>query len=145
MSQEPLLFVREARAEDLEAIASIQAAATGAAQWEARDYLAYDCLVAEYGGRIAGFAVARRTADAPGGESELLNLAVQPILCRRGIGRRLLAEIAARHPGTVWLEVRESNLTARKFYKTFGFCEAGKRYDYYENSREAAIVMNFHS
>ncbi len=145
MSQGPLLSVREARTADLAAIAAIQAASATAAQWEARDYLAYDCLVAVDEGRIAGFAVARRTAGGTDGESELLNLAVDPLWTRRGIGRRLMAEIAARHPGSLWLEVRESNLTARKFYKTFGFSESGKRYDYYQNSREAAIVMNFHS
>jgi ribosomal-protein-alanine N-acetyltransferase len=93
-------------------------------------------------GRVAGFAVARRLAES---EAELLNLAVDPAFRRRGIGRRLVAEVTSNLRGTLWLEVRESNVTARKFYKSLGFCEAGRRPSYYPDSAEGAIVMNVHS
>jgi [ribosomal protein S18]-alanine N-acetyltransferase len=134
--------VRRATVQDLAAIAGIQAACPEAAPWEVGDYLSHDCLVAVCSGRIAGFAVGRRLAED---ESELLNLAVDPACRRRGLGRRLLAELASMYRGTLWLEVRETNLVARKFYETLGFQEAGRRPQYYRDSGEGAIVMNVHS
>ena len=127
---------------DLPSIAQIQAASPEASQWEVPEYLKYELVVALCAGHIAGFAVARRLVD---GESELLNLAVDPAFRRRGIGRRLAAEVLASHRGALWLEVRESNLNARKFYESLGFREAGRRPGYYPGSFESAIVMNVHS
>jgi [ribosomal protein S18]-alanine N-acetyltransferase len=128
--------------DDLGSIAQIQAASPEASQWDVPEYLKYDLLVALCDGRVAGFAVARRLAE---GESELLNLAVHPAFRRRGIGRRWSTALTAGHPGMLWLEVRESNLGARKFYKSLGFCDAGCRPGYYPDSGEGAIVMNVHS
>ena len=136
------LCLRPGSEHDLAEVAAIQAACPEAAQWDVRDYLRYGFLVAVCGGRIAGFAVARRLAAD---ESELLNLAVDPRSRRRGIGRRLMAECTKKYPGTLWLEVRESHSTARKFYERLGFTECGRRADYYAEGRETAIVMNFHS
>lgn len=138
----PLVVVRRARASDLSGIAEVQAASTEAAQWDVHDYLRYDLIVAVCGDPIVGFAVARRLAE---GESELLNLAVHKAFRRRGIGRQLFAELTSGHPGDLWLEVRESNTAARNFYKNLGLREAGRRPQYYHNSGEGAIVMNFHS
>jgi ribosomal-protein-alanine N-acetyltransferase len=144
LNPEPLppVVVRRAGASDLAGIAQVQAASTEAAQWDVRDYLPYHLIVAVCGDRIAGFAVARRLAE---GEAELLNLAVHTGFRRRGIGRRLFAELTSGHPGDLWLEVRESNIAARNFYKNLGLREAGRRPGYYHNSGEGAIVMNFHS
>jgi len=134
--------LRPGGGEDLASIAQIQAATPEASQWDVPEYLKYDLMVAVCAGRVAGFAVARRLAE---GESELLNLAVHPAFRRRGVGRRLIVALTAGHPGMLWLEVRESNLGARKFYKSLGFCEAGCRPGYYPDSSEGAIVMNVHS
>jgi [ribosomal protein S18]-alanine N-acetyltransferase len=136
------LTLRSGRSDDLEAVARIQAASQEASQWDVGEYLKYDLLVAEYAGSIAGFAVARQAVE---GESELLNLAVDPAYRRRGIARRLVAQFTRKYPGTFWLEVRESNLAAYKLYETLGFAECGKRPGYYAESSEGAIVMNFHS
>jgi ribosomal-protein-alanine acetyltransferase len=127
---------------DLALIGRIQSASPEASQWDVREYLKYDLLVALCAGRVAGFAVARRLAE---GESELLNLAVDPAFRRRGIGRRLVADLISTHRGALWLEVRESNIGARNFYKSLGFHEAGCRPGYYPDSTEGAIVMNVHS
>ena len=133
---------RPASGADLALIAQIQAASPEASQWDVPEYLKYELLVALCDGRVAGFAVARRLAES---EAELLNLAVDPAFRRRGIGRRLVAEVTSNLRGTLWLEVRESNVTARKFYKSLGFCEAGRRPSYYPDTAEGAIVMNVHS
>lgn len=134
--------VRPGGGGDLARIAQIQAASPEASQWDVTEYLNYELLVAVGDGRVAGFAVARRLAE---GESELLNLAVDPVFRRRGVGRRLLAALTSGHRGVVWLEVRESNCDARKFYKSLGFTETGSRPDYYAGSPESAIVMKVHS
>ncbi len=134
--------VRSGGEADLAAISQIQAASPEASQWDVPEYLKYDLTVAVCGSRVAGFAVARRLAE---GESELLNLAVDPAFRRRGIARRLVRQLTSRHPGIVWLEVRESNATARNLYKSLGFREAGRRPDYYPGACESAIVMNVHS
>ena len=153
------LEIRKARAGDLEEVAVIQAGTPEASQWNPSDYLTHDFHVAVNGGAIAGFAVARRTAPD---EMELLNLAVAPRFRRRGIGRRLVQSfgIAAPHSaseggsgnppqtrmhGSVFLEVRESNVPARKFYKALGFQEVSVRQNYYDEPAESAIVMKFHS
>ena len=134
--------LRPGAAGDLALIGQIQAASREASQWDVPEYLKYDLLVAVCDGRVAGFVVARRLAE---GEGELLNLAVDPAFRRRGIGRRLVAEVTSFYPGVLWLEVRDSNIDARKFYQSLGFCEAGYRAGYYADSAEGAIVMNVHS
>jgi [ribosomal protein S18]-alanine N-acetyltransferase len=144
LNPEPLppVVVRRARSSDLAGIAGVQAVSAEAAQWDVREYLFYDLIVAACGERIVGFAVVRRIVE---GEAELLNLAVHTDFRRHGVGRRLFAELTSGHSGDLWLEVRESNSAARNFYKNLGLNEAGRRPEYYDNSSEAAIVMNFHS
>ena len=136
------MTVRRGSAEDLEAVAQIQAAWAGIVQWDPADYLAHDFRVAVREGRVAGFVVARQVAS---GESEVLNLAVDPTCRRSGIGRMLLDVIKLQHPGAVFLEVRESNRNARAFYKALEFQEITVRQKYYDNPPESAIVMKFYS
>jgi ribosomal-protein-alanine N-acetyltransferase len=82
--------------------------------------------------------VFRKTAAT---ELEVLNLAVDPQFRRRGVARRMMEFMLAGHRGDVFLEVRESNRTARKFYESIGFREISRRRDYYENPVESGIVM----
>lgn len=134
--------IRAGHAEDLERIAEIEAASPGAARWAIGDYLAYDLLVAVCENRVVGFAIMRTVAP---GESELLNLAVDVEWRRRGVGRALLQDALVQHPGDVFLEVRESNAPARKFYQALGFQEVGVRSGYYSDPPERGIVMKIHS
>jgi ribosomal protein S18 acetylase RimI-like enzyme len=149
--------VRPATAADLAAIAVIQAASPEASNWRAQDYLKHECRLAILNGRAVGFLVVRETAP---GECEILNLAVDPAVRRRGIARRLLRDALAAGPsastpeistssadtrGQWFLEVRESNAPAQALYKSLGFSAAGRRENYYVDPREAAIVMRFFS
>ncbi len=82
--------------------------------------------------RILGFLVAHRV-DA---EWELENIVVAEAARRRGVGTRLLEEFSrpccARNMGSgIFLEVRESNLSARALYRKLGFQETGLRKSYY--------------
>lgn len=98
-------------------------------------------LVADVGGRIAGYAVLWFAAD----EGELGDMAVRPELRRRGIGGFLLGaairEAGRRGIRTLFLEVRRSNRQARTLYERAGFEVAGIRRGYYTSPREDALVM----
>ncbi len=95
-------------------------------------------------GDLVGYCVAMFGAD----EMHLLNITVAPAWRRRGHARRLFDQLVAacrqRSADRLWLEVRESNLTAREVYRRLGFAAAGMRRGYYPapaGTREDAIVM----
>jgi [ribosomal protein S18]-alanine N-acetyltransferase len=134
--------IRRGGADDLAAIAVIQAASPEAAQWKAADYLMHHLLVATGETGVVGFVAARPVA---GQEVEILNLAVAPGFRRQGIARALLGSLFHDYHGTFFLEVRESNQAAQICYKSLGFQLVTRRPDYYESPPEAAIVMKFHS
>ena len=126
-------------ARDLPAIERIQKAAPEASQWNPAEYLQHACVVTEAEGAVAGFLVTRETAP---GETEILNIAVDPAMRKRGIGKLLLATVLT---GEVFLEVRESNANARALYESAGFRMVGRRRGYYDRPPEDAIVMRFFS
>ena len=136
------MIIRPATKQDLPAISEIQASAPDASQWQPGDYLAYECRVAERDKLVLGFLVVRVVAER---EWEILNLAVAPGVRRQGIGRQLLSDALERHAGECFLEVRESNETARRFYERLGFKTATERLQYYSNPPETAIVMKLYS
>ncbi|SDU70663.1 GNAT family N-acetyltransferase [Jiangella alkaliphila] len=87
-------------------------------------------LARDADGAVAGFAHSVLDDDAEWG-TLLDNLHVRPGLKRQGIGRRLLAETAARLrvivPGSrMYLWVIEANEAARRFYAAVGGEEAGR-------------------
>src|SRR5450631_419266 len=135
MASEAHVTIRPATGQDLPAIAQIQSLAPDASQWNPNDYLAFDCRVAVAEGSVVGFIVARPVAHC---EWEILNLAVTPEVRRKGVGRQLLGDILAHAPGDFFLEVRESNAAARRFYEHLGFEVVTKRLQYYSNPEESA-------
>lgn len=138
----PPLIIRPAGEQDVEDLDRIQKSSPEAVLWEPQGYLAYDCRVAELGGRVAGFVVCRSVVE---GESEVLSLVVDPALRRRGIGKQLMLELLGSLPGTWFLEVRESNIAARKLYERLNFHEIARRANYYQDTGETAVVMRRHS
>jgi len=91
--------------------------------------------------RIIGYVIFWLVGD----EAHILNIAVHPGFRRRGIAKALLSftlELLLKKGGKgVFLEVRRSNLAARRLYKGFGFKEIGVRKGYYTDNQEDAIVM----
>jgi ribosomal-protein-alanine N-acetyltransferase len=130
--------IRPAETRDLDAIATIQ----GPSSWTPEDYLNFDCCVIEEGSVVRGFLASREAAP---GEREILFVAVDAAHRRRGLARKLLEHELSRARGDWFLEVRESNMAARRLYESLGFRLAGKRQYYYSDPCESAIVMRFFS
>lgn len=98
-------------------------------------------FLGQVGTRDAAFALLRVVLD----EAELLLFGVAGDQRRTGLGRRfwveIEAELRAEGCSAVHLEVRSSNLAARRFYEAVGFAEIGARRGYYEAPPDDAIVM----
>ncbi len=77
------------------------------------------------------------------GEGEITDLAVFPAFRRRGIGEALLAALA-RTDGLerLLLDVRESNLPARRLYEKCGFTVDGVRKRFYSHPIENGVLMS---
>jgi [ribosomal protein S18]-alanine N-acetyltransferase len=100
------------------------------------------CLVAEDSERrLVGFGV--MVLIPP--QAELEAIAVTGESQRQGIARNLLSDLLTGlkrfHITEVILEVRESNLAARAFYRSSGFVESGWRRGYYADPQEDALLM----
>jgi ribosomal-protein-alanine N-acetyltransferase len=76
-------------------------------------------------------------------EAHIVNIAVEPARRNRGIGTKLMEYVmnylADMRVRKIWLEVRESNVGAQKFYHKLGFIKEGVIPRYY--GREDAYMM----
>lgn len=90
---------------------------------------------------VIGYICGWQIAD----EIHLLKIAVANKWRRRGVGSALLEKLVAlsREKGVsiIYLEVRDSNVAAIKFYEKHGFSVAGRRKGYYMDSGEDALLM----
>lgn len=89
----------------------------------------------------AGYAL---WVAVPGlGEAELLRVAVDPGRRRAGLGRRLLQAsepfLRDQGVGTLLLEVRVANASARALYAALGWEQVGLRKGYYRDGEDAAL------
>ncbi|HLE79082.1 MAG TPA: ribosomal protein S18-alanine N-acetyltransferase [Candidatus Limnocylindrales bacterium] len=105
------------------------------------------------GNRLASYLVARADGElvAYGGiwlmvdEAHITTFAVDPAWRRQRVGETLLIALMdlaiGRHAREATLEVRLSNLAARKLYEKFGFRPVGVRARYYSDNGEDALIM----
>lgn len=100
-------------------------------------------FVCEDKDRICGFAGITVSVDT----ADIMNIAVCKGDRGRGIGRRLLEQLMAQSIQcgceSMFLEVRESNQTARKLYESSGFVEIAVRKNYYANPTEHGVIMQY--
>jgi len=78
-------------------------------------------------------------------EAHITTFAVHPSWRRRRVGERLLVALLdlaiARRAREATLEVRLSNLAARRLYEKYGFRPVGLRPRYYSDDGEDALIM----
>jgi len=98
-------------------------------------------LVAKVDDAIVGYGGMWLMVD----EAHITTFAIHPDWRRQRIGERLLLEFVdvsiARHAREMTLEVRLSNLPARRLYEKFGFRPVGVRPRYYSDDGEDALIM----
>jgi ribosomal-protein-alanine N-acetyltransferase len=98
-------------------------------------------LVVRIGDRLVGYAGLWLMVD----EAHVTTFAIDPAWRRRRLGERLLIALLdlaiERRAGEATLEVRLSNLPARRLYEKFGFRPVGIRPRYYSDDNEDALIM----
>ncbi len=135
------------RVEDLPVVHAIERASFNA-PWPADAYrselesnrLAH-YLVARVDDAIVGYGGMWLMVD----EAHITTFAIHPVWRRQGIGERLLLaflDLAGdRGAREATLEVRLSNLPARRLYEKYGFKPVGLRPRYYSDDHEDALIM----
>ena len=143
----PALEYRPMGERDLESVATIEAAVY-VFPWTLgnfRDSLlsGYQCTACWAGRELVGYAIIMTALE----EAHLLNIAVADHWQRRGIGAHFLQHIVdearRQHLEMLFLEVRPSNVAARRMYERFGFRQLGLRRNYYPapTGREDALFL----
>ena len=98
-------------------------------------------VVARVGDTVVGYGGMWLMVD----EAHITTFAVAPAWRRRRIGERLLIALLdlarARNAHEATLEVRLSNLAARRLYEKYGFRPVGLRPRYYSDDNEDALIM----
>ena len=139
---------REMSESDLEKVLDIERNAYAYPRTEGnfKDCLSgsYENWLLESEGNIIGHGI----ISAAVGEAHLLNICVAKRCQRQGLGRFILRYLVERSreldASTMFLEVRESNLSALALYRSEGYEQIGLRKNYYPAiaGREHAIVMS---
>lgn len=98
-------------------------------------------LVALDGDAVAGYVGSQSVL----GESDMMNIAVDPNYRRQGVAAALIEELVLqlKQNGNhcLTLEVRASNAPAVKLYEKLGFAQIGRRPNYYRNPKEDALIL----
>ncbi len=126
-------------------------------KWSAEDYkneiIRNDSilLAAKNNGETVGFLLARFVGTATEtieyGELDILNFGVFKKFRKQGVGNLLFEYLLDKFNEdglrSIWLEVRESNVEAIRFYKNRGFRAIQTRRNFYRQPLENAIVMKW--
>jgi len=148
VARPPLKLMIEAmRLEDLEEVQRIELASFST-PWPSNAYRSEletnrlaSYLVARFDDKVVGYGGMWLMVD----EAHITTFAVHPAWRRRRIGERLLLaflDLARdRRAREATLEVRLSNLPARRLYEKYGFRPVGLRPRYYSDNNEDALIM----
>lgn len=99
------------------------------------------------------FLICREEEDVPlgficfrniGEESELLNICIDPMHQKKGLGKRLMEFYIdfcyQKGVKKYYLEVNPQNIPAFRLYQSFAYQEAGKRKKFYQGEYEALVM-----
>lgn len=142
------LTVRDAKADDLEAVHSIELACFGQDAYGLTLLQIYHAispnmfLVAELGGTVIGYVIGLLETR---GEGHIVSIGVHPNYRGRGVATALLNEVLSRFKAkgakSAKLEVRVSNLPAINLYKKLGFRIIGTVEKYYPDGENAHVMV----
>lgn len=141
------IVIRPMTAEDIDAVLIIEQSSFSS-PWSREAFQAEVCdndlahyLVMESKKKIIGYGGMWIIID----EAHVTNIAILPNCRGNGFGKLLLTELIkmAKVKGAhkMTLEVRVSNVAARRLYSGFEFKECGLRRGYYTDNNEDAIIM----
>ena len=148
VARPPLKVIIEAmRLEDLDEVQRIEEASF-TTPWPPNAYRSElmtnrlaSYLVARIDGRIVAYGGMWLMVD----EAHITTFAVHPRWRRRGVGEwmllGLLDRAVERRAREATLEVRLSNMPARRLYEKYGFRPVGIRPRYYSDNGEDALIM----
>lgn len=98
-------------------------------------------LVALDGDCVAGYVGSQSVM----GESDMMNIAVDPNYRRKGVAAALVEELVRqlkeRGNHCLTLEVRASNDVAIALYEKLQFVQIGRRPNYYRSPKEDALIL----
>lgn len=139
--------IRPMTMEDCEQVAAIEAVSFSM-PWSLKAFTEtvqkanFRYFVAEDAGEIIGYCGFLFVLD----EAEIPNVCVKASARQKGVGKKmmsfLLEEAAKLGLAVLYLEVRESNVAARRLYESLGFIENGIRKNFYEQPTENAVLMS---
>jgi [ribosomal protein S18]-alanine N-acetyltransferase len=140
------LLIRQMTMDDIERVAQIEAA-NHHAPWPIEVFfdclrVGYDCLVLEKNKTVIGYTILLKVLD----EAHLLNITIDKTVQHQGYGHYFLSYLmdvaCQQNMKYIFLEVRVSNIVARKLYEKLGFLKTGVRKEYYDAKagREDAIL-----
>jgi len=141
------VLIEPMRLDDLEAVHRIELASFSS-PWPPNAYRSEletnrlaSYLVARIDGEIVAYGGMWLMVD----EAHITTFAVHPAWRRQRIGERLLLAFldvaSARQAREATLEVRLSNISARRLYEKYGFRPVGLRPRYYSDDGEDALIM----
>jgi ribosomal-protein-alanine N-acetyltransferase len=144
------MVLRPMGRDDVQAVAVLEEALFGPEAWSPElltteltaDPVSRYYIVADDDGVLAGYA---GLLAQPGGQADVLTLAVAEHRWGEGIGGALLdgllSEAGRRGCTEIFLEVRVDNDRAQRLYRRRGFTDIGIRRAYYQPSGIDALVM----
>ena len=93
--------------------------------------------------QLVGFVAYQVVLD----EATITNIVIKKAYQKQGLAQALwqfsIDNLIKLEIITIFLEVRDSNIAARKFYEASGFEEYYRRKDYYHNPLEDAILYRY--
>lgn len=103
----------------------------------------YQCTVLQYQSQVIGFCIFQTVLD----EASLLLIGMDPQFQGQGLGTYLLEQSIAQlnnNPIQIFLEVRQSNVSAIRLYEKLAFHQIDLRHNYYpciDGGKEHAVIM----
>jgi len=146
------VIIRRARPGDIQAITDIEAVSF-ADPWSSEilastlTWYPETFFVATMNGDVVGFVAGGYEDTGEELYGHICNLAIAPRFRKQGVGRKLVAreehQFAIGLASGVQLEVRASNIAARKFYLRLGYREVFTIDQYYANGEDAVVMMKW--